>query len=183
MNQFNFSEVVYESLQIARKNKIKLPGTLGLYAKCLANLEGAGRQFNPDINLFEEIKPLMVDLFRRQLVGDTPFQTSLRTVLDLKSIALKTPRQAEVLLERLSTETLQWNLRLRELDPLRRSVDSSANRLSFSIVLGSLIMGAAIISTGASTRELSLISDVLFAFASLIGIWLIVSILRSGRLR
>jgi predicted unusual protein kinase regulating ubiquinone biosynthesis (AarF/ABC1/UbiB family) len=183
LSQFNFSEVVYESLQIARKNKLKVPGNLGLYAKCLANLEGAGRQFNPEINLFEEIKPLMVDLFRRQLVGTTPFQTSLRTVLDLKSIALKTPRQAEVLLERLSTETLQWNLRLRELEPLRRSVDSSANRLSFSIVLGSLIMGAAIISTGSSTRELSLISNILFAFASLIGVWLIISILRSGRLR
>lgn len=183
LSQFNFSEVVYESLQIARKNKLKVPGNLGLYAKCLANLEGAGRQFNPEINLFDEIKPLMVDLFRRQLVGTTPFQTSLRTVLDLKSIALKTPRQAEVLLERLSTETLQWNLRLKELEPLRRSVDSSANRLSFSIVLGSLIMGAAIISTGSSTRELSLISDILFAFASLIGLWLIISILRSGRLR
>ncbi len=183
LNQFNFSAVVYESLQIARDNKIKLPGSLGLYAKCLANLEGAGRQFNPNVNLFEEIKPLLADLFRRQLIGDTPLQTALRTILDLKAVSLKTPRQAEVLLERLSTETLQWNLRLKELEPLRRSLDSSANRLSFSIVVGSLIMGAAIISTGASTPELSLISNVLFAFASLIGVLLLISIARSGRLR
>ncbi|MGK7954814.1 MAG: ABC1 kinase family protein [Crocosphaera sp.] len=183
LSQFNFSEVVYEILQIARKNKLKVPGNLGLYAKCLANLEGAARQFNPNINLFDEIKPLMTDLFRRQLIGDTPLQTSLRTVLDLKSIYLKTPRQVEILLDRLSSETLQWNLRLRELDPLRRSVDASANRLSFSIVLGSLIMGAAIISTGSSTQQLSLISSVLFAAASLLGVWLIISILRSGRLK
>ncbi len=181
--QFNFSEVVYEILQIARQNKIKVPGNLGLYAKCLANLEGAARQFYPSINLFDEIKPLMTDLFRRQLVGDTPLQTSLRTVLDLKSIYLKTPRQIEILLTRLSSETLQWNLRLKELDPLRRSVDASANRLSFSIVLGSLIMGAAIISNGSQTQELSLISVALFAAASLLGMWLLVSILRSGRLK
>ncbi|CCQ54778.1 ABC1 kinase family protein [Crocosphaera watsonii] len=183
LSQFNFSEVVYEILQIARKNKLKVPGNLGLYAKCLANLEGAARQFNPQINLFDEIKPLMTDLFRRQLIGDTPLQTSLRTVLDLKSIYLKTPRQVDILLDRLSSETLQWNLRLKELEPLRRSVDSSANRLSFSIVLGSLIMGAAIISTGSSTQQLSLISTVLFAAASLLGVWLIISILRSGRLK
>ena len=156
---------------------------MGLYAKCLANLEGAARQFNPQINLFDEIKPLMTDLFRRQLIGDTPLQTSLRTVLDLKSIYLKTPRQVDILLDRLSSETLQWNLRLKELEPLRRSVDSSANRLSFSIVLGSLIMGAAIISTVSSTQQLSLISTVLFAAASLLGVWLIISILRSGRLK
>ncbi|ACB51602.1 unknown [Crocosphaera subtropica ATCC 51142] len=183
LSQFNFSEVVYEILQIARKNRLKVPGNLGLYAKCLANLEGAARQFNPEINLFDEIKPLMTDLFRRQLIGDTPLQTSLRTVLDLKSIYLKTPRQIDILLDRLSSETLQWNFRLKELEPLRRSVDASANRLSFSIVLGSLIMGAAIISIGSSTQELSLISSVLFAAASLLGVWLIISILRSGRLK
>ena len=62
-------------------------------------------------------------------------------------------------------------------------MDASANRLSFSIVLGSLIMGAAIISTGSSTQQLSLISTVLFAAASLLGVWLIISILRSGRLK
>lgn len=181
--QFNFSEVVYQILQIARNNKIKVPGNLGLYAKSLANLEGLARQFNPEINVFDEVKPLMTDLFRRQLIGDNPLQTTLRTILDLKSIYLKSPRQIEVLLDRLSSETLQWNLRLSELEPLRRSVDSSANRLSFSIVVGSLIIGAAIISTGAQTQQLSLISNILFAVASLFGLWLIISILRSGRLK
>ena len=183
LSQFNFSEVFYEVLQVARNNKIRLPGNMGLYAKSLANLEGVGRSFNPKLNLLDEIKPLMTDLFRRQLLGDTPLQTLLRTVLDLKSISLRSPRQVEVLLDRLSSETLMWNLSLRELLPLRRSVDDSANRLSFSIVLGSLIIGAAIISTGAQTRELSLISDILFATASFLGLWLIISILRSGRLK
>jgi ubiquinone biosynthesis protein len=183
LSQINFSEIVYQLLQIARNNKIKVPGNLGLYAKCLANLEGLARQFNPDINFLDEIKPLISDLFRRQLVGDTPLQTTLRTVLDLKSISLKSPRQIEVLLDRLSSETLQWNLHLRGLDSVRRSLDSSANRLSYSIVVGSLIIGAAIISSGSQTQQLSLISDVLFATASLLGLWLIISILRSGRLK
>ncbi|HEY9828525.1 MAG TPA: AarF/ABC1/UbiB kinase family protein, partial [Stenomitos sp.] len=60
----NFSQVFYEILQVARDHKIRLPGSLGLYAKTLANLEGVTRSFDPDINLFEEIKPLMTDLFQ-----------------------------------------------------------------------------------------------------------------------
>lgn len=183
LEQFNFSEIVYEILQLARKNKIKVPGSLGLYAKCLANLEGTARQFNPSVNLLGEIQPLMSDLFRQQLVGDTPLQTSLRTVLDLKSFSLKSPRQVEVLLDRLSSETLQFNIRMQDLDPVRRSLDASANRLAFSIVLGALIVGAAIVSTGAETPQLTLISNILFAAASLLGLWLLVSILRSDRLR
>jgi predicted unusual protein kinase regulating ubiquinone biosynthesis (AarF/ABC1/UbiB family) len=183
LGQFNFSEIVYEILQIARNNKIKVPGSLGLYAKCLANLEGTARQFNPSVNLLNEVQPLMSDLFQQQLVGDTPLQTTLRTVLDLKSISLKSPRQMEVLLDRLSSETFQLNIRLRDLEPVRRSLDASANRLSFSIVLGSMIMGAAIVSTGADTPQLTFVSNILFAAASFLGLWLLGSILRSDRLR
>ncbi|BAQ61453.1 ubiquinone biosynthesis monooxygenase UbiB [Geminocystis sp. NIES-3708] len=183
LSQLNFSEVFYEVLQVARNNKIKLPGNMGLFAKSLANLEGVARKFNPNINLLEEIKPLITDLFRRQFLGDTPFQTLFRTVLDLKSISLRSPRQIDVILDRLSSETFLWNIRIKELGGLRRSLDDSANRLSFSIVVGSLTIGAAIISTGATTRQLILLSNILFAVASLLGLWLIVSIIRSGGLK
>lgn len=183
LSQINFSEVVYEMLQIARNNKLRLPGNLGLYAKSLANLEGAGRKFNPQLNVLEEVKPLMTDLFERQLIGVTPLQSSLRTILDLKSISLKSPRQIDVFLDRLTSDTLQWNVRLQDLDIFRRSLELSVNRLAFSIVIGSLTIGAAIISTKTSTTHLVIISDILFTVASFMGLGLILSIMRSGRLK
>ncbi|BAZ28452.1 hypothetical protein NIES4074_08850 [Cylindrospermum sp. NIES-4074] len=183
LTDINFSQVFYEILQVARNNKIRLPSNMGLYAKTLANLEGVARTFNPEVNLFDEIKPLITDLFRRQLLGDNPVRSLLRTALDLKSLSLQSPRQIELLLDRVTSETLQWNLSLQGLDGVRRTMDDAANRLSFSILVGSLIMGAAIISTRATTSQLSFLSSTLFAAASLLGLWLIISILRSGRLR
>lgn len=181
--QINFSEVFYEILQISRNNKVKLPRNTGLFVKTLANLEGVARELNPDLNLVQEIQPLMADIFRRQLIGESPITTLLRTLLDFKSLSLQSPRQFELLLDRFSSETLQWKIMVPQIDALRRSIDDSANRLSFSIVVGSLIMGAAIISAGAQTQQLSLITNILFASASFLGLWLIVSILRSGRLK
>ncbi|MCL1466256.1 ABC1 kinase family protein [Argonema galeatum] len=183
LSEINFSQVFYEVLQIARDNKIKLPSNMGLYAKTIANLEGAGRTFDPGINLLDEVKPLLTDLFRRQLFGDNPLQTLLRTALDLKSLSLESPRQVELLLERVTSETLKWNITIKELEPLRRSLDDSANRLSFSILVGSLIMGAATISANAQGSQLSILSTGLFAAASFLGLWLIISILRSWRKR
>lgn len=183
LSQINFSQIIYELLQVCRNNKIRLPANMGLYAKTLANLEGVARQFNPEVNFLDEVKPLLTDLFRRQLLGDRPLQSLLRTALDIKSLSLQSPRQIELFLDRVTSETLQWNLSLRGLDGMRRSIDDSANRLSFSILVGSLIMGAAIISSEAQTFELSWLSSALFAVASLLGLWLIFSILRSGRLR
>lgn len=183
ISKINFSEVFYEILEVSRKNNVKLPSNMGLYAKSLANLEGVARGFNPEINLLEEVKPLMTDLFRNQILGNNPIPTLLRTTLDLKSLSLQGPRQMELLLDRVTSETLNWNLNIRELEPLRRSLDDSANRLSFSIIVAALIIGAATISSNAQTPQLSWISNVLFAAASLIGFWLIVSIWRSGRLK
>ncbi len=179
--QINFSQIIYEILQVARNNKIRLPTNMGLYAKTLANLEGVARGFNPELNFFDEIKPLLTDLFRRQLLGDSPFRSLLRTALDLKSLSLQSPRQIELLLDRVTSETLQWNISLRGLDGLRRTLDDSANRLSLSILVGSLIMGAAIISTKAQTVQLSLLNNILFAIASFLGLWLVFSTLRAGK--
>jgi len=183
ISQINFSEVFYEILEVSRNNNVKLPSNMGLYAKSLANLEGVARGFNPEVNLLYEVRPLMTDLFRNQILGNNPIPTLLRTTLDLKSLSLQGPRQLELFLDRVTSETLSWNFNIRELEPLRRSLDDSANRLSFSIIVGSLIMGAAIISSNAQTPQLSLISNILFAAASFIGFWLLLSIWRSGRLK
>lgn len=183
LSQLNFSQLFYEVLQAARRNQIRIPGNLGLCAKALANLEGVARQLDPGYNLPDEIRPLMTDVFRRQLVGETPLPALLRAALDFKSLSLQSPRQIELLLERVTSESLRWNLNIQDLDVLRRSLDDSANRLSFSVVVGSLIIGAAIISSNASTFSVYWVSEVLFAAASLLGLWWIISILRSGRIR
>jgi ubiquinone biosynthesis protein len=183
ISQLNFSEVIYEILQVSRNNKIRLPSNMGLYAKTLANLEGVARGFYPQVNLLDQIRPLMVDVFRRQLLGERPAEMFLRIGLDLKSLSLRSPRLVELLLDRVTSETLGWNLNIPRLDILAVSLKDSANRLSFSILVGSLIMGAAIISTGSATAQVSVLSNVLFAAASLLGMWLILSILRSGKLR
>ncbi len=183
VSELDFSQLFYEVLQAARRNHIRIPGNLGLCAKALANLEGIARQLTPDYNLPEQIRPLMADVFRAQLVGEAPLPSLLRTALDLKNLSLQSPRQLELLLSRITSETQRWNLTVRELDGIRSSLDNSANRLSYSIVVGSLIIGAAIISAQTQRFQVFWLSELLFAVASVLGLWLIISILRSGRLR
>ncbi|BAU15443.1 ABC1 family protein [Leptolyngbya sp. NIES-3755] len=183
ISQVNFSKLVYEVLQVVRDNKVRVPGNLGLCAKAIANLEGIARSLDPNFNIPNKIRPMMTEVFQRQIVGEAPLIALLRTALDVKNLSLQSPRQVELLLDRVTSETLQWNLSIREAEPIRRTIDSSANRVSFSIVVGSLIMGAAIISANTQSSQVYWVSDVLFAAASFLGLWLILSILRSGPLR
>ena len=181
LDQFNTAEAFSAVIETGIRNHLRWPANIGLFTKSLANLEGAARQFYPDINLISEIRPVMGDLFRHQLVGNDPAQLLLRTGLEFRNFYLSAPRQIGFLLDRLSDETLRWNLSIQGLDAVPRSLERSANRLAFSIVVAALIVGAAIISTGQKTSQLQGISALMFAAASFLGLWLIASILRSGR--
>jgi len=175
--QVRFSQLICEMMAIIRDRNLKMPGNMALYAKTLANLEGVVRQLNPDVNLVEEARPLMGDLFRQKLVSDQSVPAALTTALDLQRLLQKSPRQLQLLLERLTAGKLKFHLGLKDVEHLHRTLNSSANRLSFSIVVGALILGAAIVATH---HHLSLI---LFALASLLGFWLLLSIMRSGKLK
>jgi ubiquinone biosynthesis protein len=182
LQNMNASEAFYEILQAARRNNLRWPSNIGLFAKSLANLEGVGRQFNPNVNVFEEVRPLMNDMFQRQIMGDDLVQSLLRTGLELKHLSLQSPRQLAFLLDRFSSETLKLKIEVQDLAGIQRSVDDGANRRSFSTVVGALIIGAAIVSTNAQTPELQLLSNILFGAASILGLWLTIKIIRSGNL-
>ena len=181
LDRFNTAEAFGAVIETGIRNHLRWPANIGLYTKSLANLEGAARQFNPNINLMAEIKPLIVDLFRQQLAGDDPAQLLLRTGLEFRNLSFSAPRQLGFLLDRLSDETLQWNVRIQGLDSVQRSIERAANRRAFSTVVAALIIGAAIITNNQKTVQLQSLSTLLFAAASFLGLWLIVSILRSGR--
>ncbi|MFK8184700.1 MAG: ABC1 kinase family protein [Phormidesmis sp.] len=181
LDRFNTAEAFGAVIETGIRNHLRWPANIGLFTKSLANLEGAARQFNPEVNLMHEIKPLMVDLFRQQLTGDDPTQLLLRTGLEFRNLSLSAPRQFGFLLDRLSDETLQWNVRLQGLEAVHRSIERAANRRAFSTVVAALIIGAAILSTSQTTVQLQSLSTLLFAAASFLGLWLIGSILRSGR--
>jgi ubiquinone biosynthesis protein len=181
LEQMNIGEAFGQVLEAARLNNLRLPSNIGLLTKSIANLEGTGRRFDPSVNIVNEIRPLMSDLFQRQLIGEDPMRSVLRTALEFKQLSLESPRQVGFLLSRLTSETLRINIALQDLHSIRRTIDDAANRRSFSTVVGSLIIGAAIISTGQQTPQLQVIGNIFFGAASLLGVWLIVTILRSGR--
>ena len=183
LEQINTAEIFGEILAAGIRNNLRWPANVGLFTKSLANLEGAARQFNPGVNLIDEVRPLMADLFRQQLVGDDPLQAILRTALEFRNLSLSSPRQFGFLLDRLSSEQLKFTLSIQGLDDLRRSMDEASNRQSFSLVVAALIIGAAIVATGRQSPEGQILSIVLFVAASFFGLWLLFSIVRPRRRR
>ena len=73
----------------------------------------------------------------------------------------------------------------RGLEPMLASHDRISNRLSFAIVLASLVIGSGLIVLSGippKWHEIPIIGLAGFLFAGFMGFWLLISIIRSGRM-
>jgi len=72
-----------------------------------------------------------------------------------------------------------------ELDRLILELDRSSNRISFALIIAALIVGSSLVmqlEVGPKLWGLPLFGLLGFGFAAVLGLWLGIAILRSGRL-
>jgi ubiquinone biosynthesis protein len=73
----------------------------------------------------------------------------------------------------------------RNLDYFVREMDRSSNRVSFAIVIGAIVIGSAVVvhaGIGPLTFGYPALGFGGFVMAGVLGVWLALGILRSGRL-
>jgi ubiquinone biosynthesis protein len=71
------------------------------------------------------------------------------------------------------------------LEPVTNSLERTANRLAFALVLAALIIGSSLILQSRIpplVGDVSIIGVLGFLFAALMGVWLIISMIRHGRM-
>ena len=100
-------------------------------------------------------------------------------------MAQELPSQIKLGLRKLLHGRLRVEFSHVGLDYLSREMDRSSNRISFSLIISAIIVASSlIINSGMGPRVfgLSALGIVGFSLAGVLGLWLAISILRSGRL-
>ena len=179
LRELSFALFLGELLQLANRVGLRVPGTLGLFVKSVTNLEGIGCALDSEFSFTGEMEPLVAQLLARSLL--LPGERTMQFGLDLRNFALDAPRQLSLLLRRFSGDDLVFSLELDGLDQLRSTVDRLSRRLSLSILIAALLLSATVMTTSSEKPLLQDISEGLFIAASLFGLWLIQSLLRSSR--
>ena len=81
--------------------------------------------------------------------------------------------------------TIKMEFEHRGLKPMLSTHDRISNRLAFAIVLASLIIGSALIvlsDVPPKWHDIPVIGLIGFLFAGVMGFWLLILMLRSGRM-
>jgi len=187
LEAINTSEVIEESMSLAFRHHLHMPSEYWLLGKTLGMMEGVGLKLDPGFDIFAVSRPYVRRFIWQQFSPRTLGEKALRGGQEWSDLVLTMPRRLSRLLDDVEAGNLSANLRLPEVPGLMVRLDRIANRLSMSILLAALIVGLALLVPAfnlAGQWSLAMIVSITgFAGASLLGLWLIFSIWRSGRRR
>jgi ubiquinone biosynthesis protein len=180
-------EVVEDIMPVAFRYNLRLPSDLWLLGKTLAMMEGVGLRLVPDFDIFAVSEPY-VRRFVRQMASPRTWGLPLvKSASDWADLMRLIPRVSSQVLTRVERGEMEIILNHKGLDRALARIDRLANRLSLSMLLAALIVGLAmlipVLNLGERWNLPTIVVITGFISASLLGMWLVVSIWRSTRKR
>jgi len=170
---------------VVTKHQLRTQSNLLLLMKALGTYEDLARKLDPDFEIFSLAKPYVHNLMLRRLDASKIAYEGIKSLRDLYDLLKAAPRELELLLKKIKRGQFAIELQDRGLQNLMLEMDRASNRIAFSLIIAALIIGSSMIlnlRTGPLLFGFPLFGMLGYLFAGLLGIWLVIAILRSGRL-
>ncbi|MCG8408749.1 MAG: AarF/ABC1/UbiB kinase family protein [Phycisphaerales bacterium] len=188
LSRLDMSTIFRELIETVRRNDVTLPRESVALLKSLAVVSGVVLQLDPEFNLFELLKPRLSKLIREQFSSRRLLRTAGVSTWHIASILRDAPRLIRELMRGMGRGRFQVNIKHENLDYLAKELDRSSNRLASAVIMAStIICGTMLLSMEADVEIFGIVpirylGFVGYAIASFMAVWLVVAILRSGKL-
>ena len=185
LERINSLKFVNEFIGLMKKHHIRFPSELILLAKAMITIEGIGRQLDPSYNVIDQIRPTVTELLKQRISASNIRKEVVQVLRAYTAVAKTLPHDIKELLDRVNNNNFKIDLEHRGFDKLITDLDKSSNRLSFSFIIGSLIIGSSLImqtDRGPHLFGIPILGFLGYTTAAALGLWLAIGIMRSGRL-
>ena len=170
---------------ILRDHGLSLPPDLALMIKAFLTLEGFGRQLDPDFDMAGAARPYVEKVLLARYSPRALLRRGRRGAIDALELAGDLPRELRRLLRAARRGRLNMQIEVTSLKAFGEQVDRAANRLTMGVVTAALVIGSSIVMNsaggGVPSRWLLALGVGGFVGAALTGLWILLSIWRSGR--
>jgi len=185
LSQIDMKTAMDDFFTVAHRHQIKFQAEFMLLGKALMTYEELARVLYPQYNFVAEIAPYLKKLSARKFRPANFVNDLLRIIDELRWVLVESPRAWRQIADKLSAGKLQVQMKHIGLDTFIKEMDRSSNRLSVSLLVAALIVGSSLIMTvekGIMLFDLPVLGLIGYLFAGVLGILLVISILRSGKL-
>ena len=180
------ARIFTEVTELVRRHHLRLPSDLLLMAKVMMISEGLGLQMDPDFQFVRFAQPYLEQFW---LERRSPLRTGEQVaegIVELAEFGLSLPRRLTRLVTQVERGELGAQVELRGMDRSLAEVQGMVNRLAMSILVGALIVGLSqfmhmVTPEGLIDRYAGPFFGLLFIAATVLGFWLLLGLIRSGR--
>lgn len=185
LEELRMGKLLMDMVDIVSQNKIKIPPDLFLLSKALITIEGIGRKLDPEFNMTVQAKPFVEKLATQKYSPKRIAKEIRKFVKGFYSFASLLPRDLNLIINKIKKGTLKIEFEHKGLENLISQMDKVSNRIAFSVVIAALIIGSSVImqtDKGPLFLDFPVLGILGFFIAGIMGLWLAIAILRSGRL-
>ncbi|MDY6825425.1 MAG: AarF/ABC1/UbiB kinase family protein [Thermodesulfobacteriota bacterium] len=185
LKEMELGKILQNLLEMLHRHRLRIPPNIFLMIKAIATIENTARQMDPEFNIITYATPFLKKV---KLARYTPWRVAgdiIKTASELSHFTRQFPADLLEISRLLKNEKITVNIEHKGIAPLIATYDQVSNRLAFAIIIAALLIGSAMIITTEIPPlvfGISLLGIIGFAGAALMGMWLLVAILRKGRL-
>ena len=185
LKELELGKLLRQLLEVASRHRLRIPPDLFLMLKALSTVESLGSALDPDFDMAAHAAPSIRSIQRQhfhlhRITGDI-FGTGAEIINLLKEI----PRELREIPKQARQGKTKIEFEHRGLESMLTTHDRISNRIAFSIVLASLVIGSSLIVLADIPPKwygIPVIELAGFLVAGVMGFWLLISILRRGRM-
>ncbi|AGB41762.1 putative unusual protein kinase [Halobacteroides halobius DSM 5150] len=184
LSDIELGVIINRMLDIAYSYKIKLPSEFILLTKSLITIEGVVSKLAPELDILAIGKPFVYQLLKNRYHPKRLFKNGMRDVRDIIEILAGLPDSIQQILTMIDDKNLTLKLEHLGIKEIISKLDIVTNRLSVSLIVSALIIGSSLMmlsDKGATFFNFPVIGVTGYIIAVVLGFWLVISILRSGR--
>lgn len=182
----NIGQLLKLVLGVSAKHRVRLPANFAVLGKVLASIDGICRRLDPNVNFTEIARGYVGKAVRKELVFEGSIAELYRALVATRGLLVSLPEQLSRLMRKAVEGHLRIEFKHEGLDEVTESLRASSNRIAIALIVAAIIVGSSLIvatSGGPMPGWLGIPSLGLLGYvlASVFGVWLIVSIIRSAR--
>jgi ubiquinone biosynthesis protein len=186
LREIPFQTLMLQIFDLIREHRIRPPAEFTMMLKSLMIADHLARTLNPDFNIIEHVRPFAKRLSLEQFDPRRLLRRSRHALRDAVELAEKLPDDLNVILEKFKQGQFQMHFRHEHLDDLVNTLDHSSNRVSFGLIIAGLLIASSLLVPQAGSVlglvRLQTLGILGYIAAAVLGLWLLISILRSRRI-
>ena len=185
LEELNPSRMIHQFFELCTRHGLRIPPDLFLMIKAFLSIEGVARTLNPQFDMFAHARPYIRAAMLRKYSLPRLSREFAGIAKDTLALLQTLPGDTGSIITQIKQGKIKATISIEGLERIMMNQDQTSNRISFAIIIAALILGSAIVLNSRIPPLIlgvSVIGIAGFIAAAVLGIWLLVAIIRRGRL-